>query len=156
MNLQLRTQFVRVLRVHAAGDFYSGKYIRKWMRILQSNPQVQAFSYTRTWAVPEYFDAIVELSRLPNMRLWMSYDRDMAVPSRTRGIKRCYLAVNDKDQPTRKVDLVFRDSRRTVMKKAKYQVQVCPYDNGITKITCSKCGICWEKKHARSKEKETV
>ncbi len=150
MNLQLRVQFVRVLRVHAAGDFFNGKYIRNWMKILRANPQVIAFSYTRTWAVPEYFDAIVELGRQPNMQLWLSFDRDMAVPPRLKGLRRCYLAADDEDHPPQKVDLVFRNYRRTVMKQTKYRVRVCSYDNGITKTTCSKCGICWRAKHAKS------
>lgn len=143
MIQQFRDNFVQVMRPHVVGDYYDGVYIRKWIDIVKRSPRVTFFTYTRTWAVQEYFDAIVELGRLPNMQLWFSFDRDMEVPPRIKGFKRCYLSVSDDDQPACKVDLIFRDDRRTVMKRGKYRALVCPYDNGVTKTTCSKCGVCW-------------
>jgi len=142
---EIRENFVRVFRPHVVGDFYNERYVRKWIRIVKRSRETEFFTYTRTWAVPDYFDAIVELGRQPNMQLWLSFDRDMAVPPRLKGFRRCYLAADDEDHPPQKVDLVFRDYRRTVMKRAKYRVLVCPYDNGVTNTTCSKCGICWRK-----------
>ena len=146
---ELRENFVRVFRPHVVGDFYNGRYIRKWINIVKRSPQVAFYTYTRTWVVPEYFDAIIELGRLPNMQMWLSFDQTMPVPPRTRGIERCYLAVDDEDQPPRKVDLVFRNSRRTVMQQAKYGSLVCLYEDGVTETNCSKCGVCWRKANGK-------
>ena len=50
---------------------------------------------------------------------------------------------DDSDIASYKVDLVFRDKCKTVMKYDPKGNQVCPYDNGVTLTTCSKCKLCF-------------
>lgn len=144
---EIRENYVRIFRPHVVGDFYNGAYIRKWISIVRRSPEVAFYIYTRTWNVPEYFEPIKKLALLPNMQLWLSFDQSMPVPPKIEGAQWCYLAVNDADHPPQKTDLVFREERRTVMKVAKYHSPVCAYETGLTKTTCSKCRMCWEKAH---------
>jgi hypothetical protein len=37
--------------------------------------------------------------------------------------------------------LIFREEQHTILKQDNKGNRVCPYDNGITPTTCSKCGI---------------
>lgn len=145
----LRENFVHVLRIHVAGDFYSEEYIDNWIEIIRRSPGVVFFGYTRTWAVPDYAAAIRRLSRESNMRLWLSFDRLMPAPPKWPGVRRAYLSMNDEDQPRVKVDLVFRDKPHlSIMKRSTYGALVCPYENNVTETTCSKCSICWRLQNA--------
>lgn len=38
---------VKILRIHDAGDFYSMQYFTNWMLIVQRNPQVKFYAYTK-------------------------------------------------------------------------------------------------------------
>ena len=57
---------------------------------------------------------------------------------------------DDSDEPKYKVDLVFRNSTTTTMKYTSNGSLVCPYDNGVTKTTCSSCKICFTDREANS------
>ena len=59
---------------------------------------------------------------------------------------------DDNDIARYKVDLVFRDKCTTVMKYDPKGNQVCPYDNGVTLTTCSKCKLCFMDKVLPKKE----
>ncbi len=151
MTAVLRANHVRVMRVHVAGDFYDIDYIQKWVEIVKSVPDTQFFAYTRSWRVEEMLPALIKLGAQPNFALWWSSDLATGPAPLIRGIRRAYMAISDADAQNAPddCDLVFRDQTGTVMKKTN-GIQVCPPENGIvtqTKITCSKCGICW-KNHA--------
>jgi len=141
--------YIRVVRIHVGGDFYSVEYVEKWIEIAEACPKTRFFAYTRSWRDEECLPALIRLAALPNVELWWSMDRETGSAPLIRGIRRAYLAVNDIDakHAPDDCDLVFRDEDDTVMKKAN-GVQVCPVENGVkTKvpITCSSCGICWNK-----------
>lgn len=36
-----------VIRIHDSGDFYSVQYLRKWLKIIQANPTVIFYAYTK-------------------------------------------------------------------------------------------------------------
>jgi hypothetical protein len=80
---------------------------------------------------------------LDNMQMWFSFDQDMPKPPRIKGFPQGYLSIDDLDHPPRGTDLVFRDQRATILKRAKYSTPVCPYDNGVTGTTCSHCQLCF-------------
>ncbi len=146
----IKNSFVRVLRVHVSGDFYDVEYVRKWLRIVRESPQQQFFAYTRSWRVEEMLPELVKLGAEPNFQLWWSIDRETGPAPLIRGVRRAYMAISDADaeHAPDDCDLVFRDATGTVMKKAN-GIQVCPPENGIrpqVKITCSKCGICWNRR----------
>ena len=148
MVATLRQQFVRVLRIHVSGDFYSHDYVRKWYQIAAAAPEVRMLAYTRSWRDDALLPSLVKFGKLDNVRLWWSQDRETGPAPLVSGIKRAYMAMNDSDAATAPVDvdLVFRNNPDTVMKRTPVGTQVCPPENGVptkSRITCSLCGICW-------------
>ncbi len=153
MTMQLMDQFVRVMRVHVSGDFYSIEYIRKWLRIVQKSRRQHFFAYTRSWRIEEMLPELIKLAAEPNFQMWWSIDRETGPAPLIRGIRRAYMAIDDVDANLAPddCDLIFRDQPRTRMKRAN-GVLVCPPENGVhtkVKITCSHCGICWNKRATR-------
>jgi len=148
----IRSLFVRVVRVHASGEFYSEEYVRKWISIVERTPKVTYYAYTRSWSDPEVYSALKELARLPNFVMWWSCDRATGAPPRNAGVRRAYLSIADDDVPKFHVDLVFRNNSKTVMKWLNGAL-VCPPENGATKTTCSLCQICF-KRDAVPRKKE--
>ena len=57
VSVQIRANFVKVLRIHVAGDFDSVEYIRKWIEIAQKHKTVTFYGYTRSWQVSELIPA---------------------------------------------------------------------------------------------------
>lgn len=132
-----------LVRLHVAGDFYDEVYIQKWFEIVEQAPAAKFYTYTRSWAVPDYFDPLVALGRLPNMDLWFSFDRDMPAPPATKGVRTAYLSVNPEDQPPKGTNLVFRDYKKPPARFLN-NVRVCSYEDGFPeKTSCSKCRLCY-------------
>jgi hypothetical protein len=144
--------FVRVLRVHASGEFYDEQYVRKWIEIVKATPRVTYFAYTRSWRKPELVEALKELAKLPNVVLWWSCDRESGPPPVVKGVRRAYLMADNDDVPEYKVDLIFRHKTSKVLKWVK-DTLVCPAENGITRMTCSKCQLCFNQKPIPRKKK---
>jgi hypothetical protein len=149
MSAKLQSEHVRVIRVHVGGDFFDSDYIEKWREIVSRAGRTEFFAYTRSWRSEEMLPALSRLARYPNVHLWFSMDRATGPAPLIRGVRRCYLAVNDADAATTPTDcdLVFRDRPGTVLKSAN-GVLVCPTENGVTgrlHHTCSSCGLCWRK-----------
>ena len=142
----LLIQGVRVVRIHTGGEFYSEKYVRKWLRIAERSPKVKFFTYTRAWRIPAICAVLEELSQLPNVALWYSCDRDTGwpehVPSRVRV---AWLVTDANERPPPEADLVFRTlPLRKVPNLELDGVPVCPAENGQQPpATCDRCRICW-------------
>ena len=64
----------RVLRLHVIGDFYSAKYVGKWIEIANRLPDVKFFGSTRSWRVPRIRGALKNFHDLPNVYLRASID----------------------------------------------------------------------------------
>lgn len=71
-----RSRTIRAVRIHASGDFHSVSYIRKWVRIVRDNPDVQYWAYTRSWRVKRLQGVLRELAELPNIELFASTDNE--------------------------------------------------------------------------------
>jgi hypothetical protein len=107
---------------------------------------VKFFTYTRAWRVPSISEVLVELSRLPNLALWYSADRETGwpeiVPPRVRI---AWLMTAADEQPPPEADLVFR--KLALRKQPAVEVAgvlVCPAENGQqSTATCDRCRICW-------------
>lgn len=158
MLANIRHKFIRAMRVHVSGDFYDLTYVEKWQRIVTAAKNATFFAYTRSWRQDEMLPDLIRLSQLPNMQLWWSIDRETGPAPIVRGVRRAYMAIDDVDAELapNDCDLVFRDQRGTVMKKAN-GVQVCPVEDGVkrqVKITCSSCGICWSRNMVPAWERE--
>ena len=160
MIAALKVQFVRVMRIHVSGDYYDVDYVRKWVRVVKAARRVYFFAYTRSWRREDQLPELIQLSRLPNFQLFWSIDRETGPAPLVRGIKRAYMAIDDIDarHAPDDCDLVFRDKPITVLKKAN-GVLVCPPENGThpqVKITCSTCGLCWNKQKLHLPKWETT
>jgi Gene product 88 len=70
------------VRIHVSGDYYSAEYVRKWIAIARACPTTRFFAYTRSWRRADMAEALTELSRCRNVRLWYSCDRDTGIPAR--------------------------------------------------------------------------
>lgn len=62
----------RVYRIHWDGDFYSRPYTAAWRIIIDENPGVQFWAYTRS------FDVVDILESAPNLALYLSVDAENA------------------------------------------------------------------------------
>jgi hypothetical protein len=145
----LQLLIVFIVRIHASGDFYSPGYVRKWIRIIKSRPDVTFYAYTRSWRRgdgknnDEMILALTELAALPNARLWLSCDVDTGKAVDIPHTSVCYLQSDDRDVPPYKVDLFFRNKRNTISKRVNNTL-VCPVENGVTSTTCSACQLCFK------------
>jgi hypothetical protein len=88
--------------------------------------------------------------------LFLSVDRSMIelpVPEGASDLPWAYLAIDDNDVPARPVDIVFRFDWRKLPaldNPNHFGSKVCPYEDGRTKTTCSRCKFCpyWKVRHA--------
>lgn len=145
VNSWLYALYVRILRVHASGEFYSAEYTDKWIEIAKQNQRVLFYAYTRSWADPAVLERLREYAQLPNVVLWFSCDRESGPPPEVNNVRRAFLMTDDNDIPTYDVDLVFRDKDATTLKWVGSAL-VCPAENGVTKMTCSRCQLCFRDK----------
>ena len=64
MLAELTKKRVDILRVHDSGDYYSMKYIKKWIAIAEAMPHIRFYSYTKSIplflhiTMPDNFDII--------------------------------------------------------------------------------------------------
>jgi hypothetical protein len=139
-------EYVAVLRLHTTGDFYSNEYTRKWQKILAQTPATEVFAYTRSWVVPQMAEEIYKLAALPNMWLWLSFDKTMPTPPVLPNLRRCYLSEDEADLPPEPVDLVFRSGRAIPASQMNLS-PVCPHERDRTPrsraVTCQKCKLCF-------------
>lgn len=152
---EIHRRGIRVVRIHVAGDFYLHKgknpdqYIRRWIEIIKSCPNVKFFGYTRSWRIQKLVPALRALAKLPNMVLWLSCDRDAPKPVRIAHTRVAYMLSDpDGEQSIPSTsNLVFRTMDRHLVRKKIDGVQVCPVENGIkldSPVTCTTCKLCWD------------
>ena len=139
---------VRVVRVHTGGDFYSARYARKWLRVVQRSPTIRFFFYTRSWRVPSVKLVVDAMAAMPNCQAWYSADRDTGVPADIPpGVRVAWLTAGADDHPPAGADLAFRVHRlRRHPLPVAGGVPVCPAEDGAARdrpATCDRCGVCW-------------
>lgn len=150
---QMNLHNIREVRIHASGDFDSATYIQDWIKIIRGKPDATFYAYTRSWSATELLPLLDQMSKLPNMQLWHSCDKDTGAPPRRKRCPRAYLSASDTDFPSYKVDLIFRNDRR-VKQVQLGGVMVCPAErlrskrrpDGTkpNKVTCAQCQICFD------------
>ncbi len=148
---------IGVVRIHCSGDFYDAGYVRRWARIVRGCPATRFFAYTRSWRREEIRAVLLEFSRLSNVRLWFSEDRETGRPPSVPGIRRVYLLGPGEPEAAvpADADLVFRvplprrpGTPNAYARPAKRLngVLICPKEQGIPRrveLTCSACRICF-------------
>lgn len=84
MTDEIKRKRADYIRIHDSGDFYSRKYLAKWLQIARDNPGVRFYAYTNMVALikeselPDNFDVIFSDS---------GKQRDLIDPSRDRHTK---------------------------------------------------------------------
>lgn len=66
-------------RIHAEGDFYDVEYAKAWARVIRNNPDIQFWTYTRSFI--SSCNVVPILAEIPNLALYLSVDpenRDLA------------------------------------------------------------------------------
>ena len=48
MNAEIKKKKANYIRIHDSGDFYSVKYLQKWVQIAEHNPSVIFYAYTKS------------------------------------------------------------------------------------------------------------
>ena len=148
-NLELPTKVHDgdIMRLHVAGDFFDPAYVYAWIKLMNENPNIQFFAYTRSWRMPDMVESLQKLANLPNMTLLLSVDRDTGYPDAIEwyGYRTAFMMVDDDDSHLVRPDthVVFRDKRFAVLKQVNGNL-VCPTENGVTKTTCEKCKWCFK------------
>ena len=67
-------------RIHVSGDFKDAEYVRQWLRICYSRPDVIFYVYTRSWRISKIWKAIRSLHKLPNVNVNLSVDNETGKP----------------------------------------------------------------------------
>src|SRR5262249_36268934 len=112
MIREVRSRRVRVVRIHASGDFYSVPYIRAWARVALACRGVTFYAYTRSWRLPGLRAELEDLAGFANVRLWYSADADTGMPaSLPEGVRVAWLQEDASAMVPDGVDLVFRVHR---------------------------------------------
>lgn len=145
----------RVVRIHAAGDFYSAHYAKKWLEVMRACPGTVFLFYTRTWRNPAVRAVLADMATLPNIRAWFSCDRETGRPPRMGRVRRAYMATRDDDVPPYRVHLVFRVRPRTPRKYSGGAL-ICPVEQHVARrvaITCTSCKLCYRDRLAIPRQK---
>jgi hypothetical protein len=145
---EIRRRRVKIVRIHASGDFPTAHYIRCWAQVSRGCPGTRLYAYTRSWRLPGLRPWLEELAVLPNVRLWYSADTDTGMPRRLpEGVRVAWLQLDADEVLPAGVDLVFRNHplRRRRMKRVGLTL-VCPTEQGQHNHTgtCANCGLCWK------------
>lgn len=69
IELQLaHSKSIKYVRIHAAGDFFDGAYVKMWARIAARHPEIIFWTYTKAWG--RGFDReLIELNSLANVNI---------------------------------------------------------------------------------------
>ena len=59
---------IKIVRIHDSGDFYSQKYLDKWVSIALVNPKTRFYAYTKSLNLD-----FTEFTRLPNTKIIQSF-----------------------------------------------------------------------------------
>jgi len=153
MAAEIRRTRPRTVRIHVAGDFEDLKSVLDWMKIVKNSPGTTFYAYTRSWRVAELLAPLVKLSKLKNMHLWFSEDRETGASPRVKGVRVAFLVAGPADEAIvpKHAHLVFREkkpSSKTPLPVAKSMngVRVCPVEQGVVRksgMTCEMCKICF-------------
>ena len=135
---ELREKKPKILRLHVSGDFYNVDYIRKWGRIIPAFPQITFSAFAKSWRIPELKEALEALD-FPNLIMIYSAETESGIPETREKI--AWLARNEHDIPENAF-VVFKDLPQR--KRGWFSdVFICPHENGMPDLTCSRCMHCY-------------
>jgi hypothetical protein len=144
MCQEIHARGVLVLRVHIGGDFMSPRYTQKWIEIAARCKDVRMFAYSRSWRVEKIRPLLYAWGALPNVRLYLSADRDSGLPQNVPpGIRVAWLQVDEQLPPGGDLTFQVRRLRRLALPMS---APVCGQETPQGKqegMNCSNCRVCW-------------
>lgn len=124
---QITRKSIKVVRIHANGDFYSGPYVLAWRAIAKACPNTVFFAYTRSWRVAGILPALEALRALNNVRLLASIDPSAA----------------DSPAGWRAARILSREDSRAVKHGARVPSHVVCLEQAGKAETCADCRVCY-------------
>lgn len=112
------------IRIHSSGDFFSKDYIDFWSQLVDDNPDVSFWAYTRSWVTPQLREPLERLRAKENIQLFASWDSTMPSPPDDWRVS----YVQDPEFPITPPS----------------DVTSCP-EEFIDDMNCAKCGFCIRK-----------
>jgi hypothetical protein len=145
MAAEVRTRGCLVVRIHAAGDFFSKEYAEAWLRVMREVPQPRYYWYSRSWRVPDIRVVLERMAALSCCRGWFSTDADTGTPEDvpvTVRLAHMQTAADEVVPPD--AHLVFRP--RGLRRHPLPLPVVCPSErpDGRGDVTCGLCKRCWQ------------
>lgn len=71
INAQIKADKIKIVRIHASGDFINVEYVDMWKRIIKSNPNTKFWTYTKRTEFENAFDSFdnanIVKSIIPNV-----------------------------------------------------------------------------------------
>ena len=124
----------KLFRIHWDGDFFSETYTIAWRNVIEANPDIQFWAYTRSdFAVPI-------LINIPNLSLYFSTDmanRVLGIKLKKQyGVKLAYLATTFAEG---KADFATIQDRSAVPCPENNKKLALITDKGSACVTCSQC-----------------
>lgn len=98
MNESLAKIKTNTVRLHVSGDFYSIEYIENWIKIIKANPDIQFYTYTKSWRIPDLLPYIVTLAQVENLVVFASTDDDTKGETIPKGMREAYAGDNKPDK----------------------------------------------------------
>ena len=140
----------KIFRIHGSGEFYSVAYVKKWIEVIKQCPNVRFYAYTRSWRRKRFRNVLRRLSKLPNMSLLWSTDRDTSridgPPPKVRGIRVAHMQTLQNEEIPSYADIVFRiPAIRKGYTPFIGGAYVCAKEQGPageSDIVCSSCLLC--------------
>jgi hypothetical protein len=124
----------KLFRIHWDGDFFNETYTIAWRNVIEANPDIQFWAYTRSdFAVPI-------LINIPNLSLYFSTDmanRVLGIKLKKQyGVKLAYLATTFAEG---KADFATIQDRSAVPCPENNKKLALITDKGSACVTCSQC-----------------
>ena len=70
IRAQIIAENIQLLRIHAAGDFFSGEYVDMWKRIIADNKNVLFWTYTKVTEYETAFDEYENANIIPSILMF--------------------------------------------------------------------------------------
>ncbi len=132
-----------VFRIHWDGDFFSNDYARAWARVIQENPQIMFWVYTRSFREP--VNVVPDLYGIRNLALYLSVDEGNVEDAKLirREYPKILMAFCAEDQ--------YR-AEQVAAEAGKQYTTACPENIGKIALhlnghgACIECGLCPKKR----------
>jgi hypothetical protein len=145
---ELYRKGVILMRWHVAGDVYSPAYARKMLEIMGASLHTTFWLYSRSWRVKTILPVLHSMSRLSNVKLWLSADAETGYPDDVPANARVAWMQTEAGEDVEDADLVFLDHplRQAIIPLTVID-KVCPTETPEGKksgISCATCQFCWK------------